>query len=83
MSDGRWEVEFRRKRLAQLRAAYEQSPDRADLEQVSRHRAVVQPKVLAFLDAFRANGDLDELRCLLDSWGRPPGLTWLQRSERR
>jgi 5-methylcytosine-specific restriction protein B len=73
MPESGWEVEFRRRRFAQLRAAYDQSPDRDDEEQIERHRAIERPKVIAFLDAFRANGDLAELRRSLDSWSKTTG----------
>ena len=73
MPDSGWEVEFRRRRFAQLRAAYDQSPDRVDEEQVERHRAVERPKVIASLNAFKANGDLEELRHSLDSWSKTTG----------
>jgi 5-methylcytosine-specific restriction protein B len=73
MPDIEWEVEFRRRRFAQLRAAYEQSPDRVDEEQIERHRATERPKVIAFLDAFKVNGDLEELRHSLDSWSKTTG----------
>ena len=55
MPDIVWEVEFRRRRFAQLRAAYDQSSDRVDEEQVEQHRAVERPKVIAFLDAYTAD----------------------------
>ena len=73
MPDSEWEVEFRRRRFAQLSAAYDQSPDRVDEEQIERHRAIERPKVIAFLDAFRENGDLEELRYSLDSWSKTTG----------
>ena len=73
MPDSDWEVEFRRRRFAQLRAAYDQSSDRVDEEQVERHRAIESPKVIAFLDAFKANGELEELRYSLDSWSKTTG----------
>ena len=73
MPDSDWEVEFRRRRFAQLRAAYDQSSDRVDEEQVEQHRAIERPKVIAFLDAFKANGDLEELRHSLDSWSKTTG----------
>ena len=73
MPDGRWENEFRRRRFAQISDAYDQSPERPDLEQVQRHRPAERPKVLAFLDAFRANGDLEQLRHSLDSWSKTTG----------
>ena len=73
MPDSDWEVEFRRRRFAQLRAAYDQSSDRVDEEQVERHRAIERPKVIAFLDAFKANGELEELRYSLDSWSKTTG----------
>jgi len=72
MPDSEWEVEFRRRRFAQLRAAYDQSPDRVDEEQIEQHRSIERPKVIAFLDAFRENGDLEELRYSLDSWSKKP-----------
>lgn len=73
MPDQEWEIEFRRRRFAQIRAAYEQSPDRIDQAQVERHRASERPKVTAFLDAFKENGDLAELRHSLDSWSKTTG----------
>ena len=73
MPDGDWELGFRRERFAQLRAAYERSPNRVDEEQVERHRAAERPKVVAFLDAFKANGDLEGLRYSLDSWSKTSG----------
>jgi 5-methylcytosine-specific restriction enzyme B len=73
MPDGGWEVEFRRRRFAQVKAAYDQSPDRVDEEQVERHRAVERQKVIAFLNAFKANGDLEALRHSLDSWSKTTG----------
>jgi hypothetical protein len=36
VADGDWEVEFRRRRFAQLRTAYEQSSERVDEEQLER-----------------------------------------------
>ena len=73
MPDSGWEVEFRRRRFAQLRAVYDQSSDRVDEEQVERHRATERPKAVAFLNAFKANGDLEELRHSLDSWSKTTG----------
>lgn len=73
MPDEGWEVEFRRRRFAQLKAAYDQSFDRVDEEQVERHRAAERPKVISFLDTFRKNGDLEELRYSLDSWSKSSG----------
>jgi 5-methylcytosine-specific restriction protein B len=73
MLDSGWEVEFRRRRFAQLRAAYDQSPDRVDEEQVERHRSIERPKVATFLDAFKENSDLAELRYSLDSWAKTAG----------
>jgi 5-methylcytosine-specific restriction enzyme B len=73
MPDSGWEVEFRRRRFAQLRAAYDQSPDRIDEEQIERHRAVERPKVIAFLNTFKENGDLEGLRHSLDSWSKTTG----------
>jgi 5-methylcytosine-specific restriction protein B len=73
MSDGDWELGFRRERFAQLRAAYDRSPDRVDEEQGERHRAAERPKVIAFLDAFKASGDLEGLRYSLDSWSKTSG----------
>jgi 5-methylcytosine-specific restriction protein B len=73
MPDSDREVEFRRRRFAQLRAAYDQSSDRADEEQVERHRAIERPKVIAFLNAFVENSDLGELRHSLDSWSKTTG----------
>jgi 5-methylcytosine-specific restriction enzyme B len=73
MADAGWEVEFRRRRFAQLAAAYEQSSDRVDGEQLERNRASERPKVIAFLDAFKATGDLEKLRSSLDSWSKTTG----------
>lgn len=73
MADAGWEVEFRRRRFVQLEAAYEQSPDRVDEEQLERNRAGERPKVIAFLDAFKATGDLEKLRSSLDSWSKTTG----------
>jgi len=73
MPDSDWEVEFRRRRFAQLKAAYDQSSDRVDEEEIERHRAIERPKVITFLDAFKANGDLEELRHALDSWSKTTG----------
>ena len=72
MPDSDWEVEFRRRRFAQLRAAYDQSPDRVDEEQVEQHRAIERPKVIAFLDAFKANGDLEGCGTRSTAGQRPP-----------
>jgi 5-methylcytosine-specific restriction protein B len=69
-----WEGEFRRQRFAQLRATYDQSLDRVDQEQVDQHRAIERPKVIAFLDTFKENGDLEELRYSLDSWSKTRGI---------
>jgi hypothetical protein len=68
MPDRDWESEFRRRRFVQLKAEYDQSPGRVDEEQVEQHRAIERPKVIAFLDAFKTDGDLGELRRSLDSW---------------
>lgn len=73
MPDSGWEAEFRRRRFAQLRAAYDQSTDRVDEEQVERHRAIERPKVVAFLNAFQETGALEELRHSLDSWSKTTG----------
>jgi 5-methylcytosine-specific restriction enzyme B len=73
MPDDDWESEFRRRRFAQLKAAYDQSPDRVDEEQVEHHRAIERPKVIAFLNAFKENSDLEELRHALDSWSKTTG----------
>lgn len=73
MPDGGWEAEFRRRRFAQLTATYDESPDRVDLEQVDRHRAAERPKVIAFLNTFKENGDLEELRYSLDRWSKTTG----------
>ena len=73
MPDDDWESEFRRRRFAQLKAAYDQSPDRVDEEQVEHHRAIERLKVIAFLDAFKENSDLEELRHSLDSWSKTTG----------
>jgi hypothetical protein len=73
VSDSDWEVEFRRRRFAQLRTAYDQSPDRIDEEQLERDRAIERPKAAAFLSAFEENGDLDKLRHSLDSWSKTTG----------
>ena len=73
MRDSRWEIEFRRRRFEQLRAAYDQSSDRVDEEQVEQHRASQRPKVIAFLNAFEKNGELEELRHSLDSWSKTSG----------
>ena len=73
MSDGDWELGFRRARFAQLRAAYDRSPNRVDEEEGERHRAAERPKVIAFLDAFNASGDLEGLRYSLDSWSKTSG----------
>ncbi len=73
MADDDWEVEFRRRRFAQLKAAYEQSPDRVDEEQLERNRASERPKVIAFLDAFKSTGHLETLRSSLDSWSKTTG----------
>lgn len=69
-----WEHEFRRRRFAQIAAAYERSGrDRVDHDAVARQRAIERPKVIAFLDAFKAGGDLEELRRSLDSWSKTTG----------
>lgn len=69
-----WEVEFQHRRFAQLAAAYEaRSPDGIGEGQLARHRASERPKVLTFLDAFRADGDLEALRSSLDSWSKTSG----------
>jgi 5-methylcytosine-specific restriction enzyme B len=73
MSDSDREVEFRRRRFAQLKAAYDQSSDRVDEEQVEHHRAIERPKVIAFLNTFKEGSDLQELRHSLDSWSRTTG----------
>jgi 5-methylcytosine-specific restriction enzyme B len=73
VSDSDWEVEFRRRRFAQLRTAYDQSPDRIDEEQLERDRAIERPKPVAFLNAFEEDGDLEELRHSLDSWSKTTG----------
>jgi 5-methylcytosine-specific restriction protein B len=73
MPDSGWEVEFRRRRFEQLRAAYDQSSDRVDEEQVEQHRASQRPKVIAFLNAFEENGNLEVLRHSLDSWSKTSG----------
>ena len=73
MPDSGWEAEFRRRRFAQLRTAYDQSPDRIDEEQVEQHRVKERPKVTAFLNTFTENGNLEELRYSLDSWSRTAG----------
>jgi 5-methylcytosine-specific restriction enzyme B len=73
MPDSGWEVEFRRRRFAQLRTAYDQSSDRIDVEQVEQHRAIERPKVIAFLNAFKADSDLEKLRHSLDSWSKTTG----------
>jgi hypothetical protein len=71
--DADWEAEFRRRRFAQLKEAFELSPDRVDGQQLEQHRAVERAKVIAFLDAFKANGDLEELPRSLDSWSKTTG----------
>ena len=73
MPDSGWEAEFRRRRFAQLRAAYDHSSDRVDVEEIERHRAIERPKVISFLDVFKGNGDLEELRYSLDSWSKTTG----------
>ncbi len=73
MPGSEWAVEFRRRRFAQLSDAYDQSPDRVDLEEVLRHRAGERPHVIAFLDEFRATGDLEKLRGSLDTWSKTAG----------
>jgi len=73
MPDQEWETEFRRRRFAQIRAVFEQSPDRVDQTQVERHRVSERPKVIAFLNAFKENGDLAELRHSLDTWSKTTG----------
>ena len=72
MPDG-WEAELRRRRFAQLRATYDQSPDRVDEDEVAQHRAIERLKVIAFLNAFRENGDLEGLRYSLDHWSKTTG----------
>ena len=73
MPEGGRETDFRRRRFAQIADAYDRSPERGDLEQVQRQRPAERPKVLAFLDAYRANGDLEQLRHSLDSWSKTTG----------
>jgi hypothetical protein len=73
MLDDDWESEFRRRRFAQLKAACDQSSDRSEEEQVGQHRVVERPKVIAFLNAFKENSDLEELRHALDSWSKTTG----------
>lgn len=73
MPDAVWEIEFRRRRFAQLKEAFELSPDRIDWKQLEQQRAVERLKVIAFLDAFKVSGDLEELRRSLDSWSKTTG----------
>ena len=58
MPGSEWAVEFRQRRFEQLKAAYDQSPDRVDQEEVRRHRAAERPRVIAFLDGFKP-GQID------------------------
>jgi 5-methylcytosine-specific restriction protein B len=76
MRGGDWEVEFRRRRFDQIKAAYEQSPDRVDEEQVELHRAGERPTVIAFFNAFLASGDPEALRGSLDSWSKKASGEW-------
>jgi 5-methylcytosine-specific restriction protein B len=73
MPDADWEAEFRRRRFAQLNEAFERDPERVDGQQLEQHRAVERAKVITFLDAFKADGDLGELRHSLDSWSKTTG----------
>ena len=73
MPEGDWEAGFRRTRFAQLKEAFERDPDRVDGQQLGQHRAVERTKVISFLDAFKAGGDLAELRYSLDTWSKTTG----------
>jgi 5-methylcytosine-specific restriction protein B len=73
MPDDGQDIEFRLRRFAQLKDVYGQSSDQVDLAEVRRHRAVQRPHVIAFLDTFRATGDLEQLRGSLDTWSKTAG----------
>jgi len=73
MPDADWEADFRRRRFAQLKEAFELSPNRVDGQQLEQHRAVERAKVIFFLGAFKASGDLEILRHSLDSWSKTTG----------
>ncbi|HMT24882.1 MAG TPA: AAA family ATPase [Microthrixaceae bacterium] len=68
------ELEFRRRRFAQIQAAMsEDEPFVAVRDEMALHRAERAPEALALLDELNRTGDPGAFRTSLDAWARKPG----------